>query len=62
MTLKLTQHHFVVYVYHLKPSVTMPRGRSAISARSDISEMDTDGTGNVVITDYSILMLSIFCC
>ena len=40
----------------------MPRGRSAISARSDISEMDTDGTGNVVITDYSILMLSIFCC
>lgn len=25
----------------------MPRGRSATSARSDSSEMDIDGTGNV---------------
>lgn len=62
MTFTLAQHHFVVYVCLLKPSVTMPRGRSAISARSDISEMDTDGTGNVVVIDYSMLMLSIFCC
>lgn len=39
----------ILYFYMVKPSVTMPRGRSAPSARSDGSEMDTDCTGIVVL-------------
>lgn len=48
------------YIPLAKPSVTMPRGRSAASARSESSEMDVDGTGSiafVIIINNKMLML-----